>query len=443
MSLVNDMLKDLDKRSRGSVQPGSAGMAIDYSGNENSLSYLKIGLAVIVGILVGIASIYFLFSDPVPEIDPSLQAAQQIQNNSVIAESEVEEQIELPNSIIRARIAGGRETDTGFEVRIEVTEQVSYEILSRTDRQFQFLVREVAEIGNTAPIFNGMSVIQSSDGMLLSLNPGRSTEFLVYENAVGQLFTLTIEGFWSEPDSGVRNTQTSPGEDMQNVSESQPFLSGETSPDTDIVENNQQTLEPVRTTRELSLQDRDRNLSQQALRLAQDGELIEAYNVLYNFIGNNPEAHQSRNTLATLLFAQQEFLQVKVLVDEGLLLAPNHAGYKKIKARLYIREGDLDAAIRLLNSSPPAMADDTEYFELLSSLYQQNGEHRQAIEIYQELIRVDRMTGRWWTGLAISHEAMGNYGEALNSYQVAIQNENLDSRLRQYSQGRIRELSNP
>ncbi|MDC0598551.1 prepilin-type N-terminal cleavage/methylation domain-containing protein, partial [Gammaproteobacteria bacterium] len=65
----------------------------------------------------------------------------------------------------------------------------------------------------------------------------------------------------------------------------------------------------------------------------------------------------------------------EAVIDEGLLLAPNHSEYKKIKARLFMREGENLQALHLLENVPPVLADDVEYFELMASLNQQTNNH--------------------------------------------------------------------
>ena len=80
---------------------------------------------------------------------------------------------------------------------------------------------------------------------------------------------------------------------------------------------------------------------------------------------------------------------------------------------------------------------------VLSGPYQQGNLHAQAVATYQGLLRLDRQQGRWWTGLAISLEAQDKDDDALASYQAALQTRNLDANLRQFIQGRIRNLDLP
>ncbi|MDY6984274.1 MAG: tetratricopeptide repeat protein, partial [Pseudomonadota bacterium] len=199
----------------------------------------------------------------------------------------------------------------------------------------------------------------------------------------------------------------------------------------------------VRISRELSFEDRDRNNSQSALMLVQGGRMAEALQQLLTFLEENRAAHQSRETLAKLLLAQQAFAQADTVIDQGLEQVPNYAPFKKIKARLLMQNGDGPQALALLRNVPPSVAADPEYHELLATLYQQGNYHVQAIASYQDLLRTDRNQGRWWTGLGISLEAQNQLADARASYQQALQSPNLDANLRRFVQNRIANPGSP
>ncbi|MFT5321219.1 MAG: tetratricopeptide (TPR) repeat protein [Pseudohongiellaceae bacterium] len=448
MSLVNDMLRDLDKRKRGLHNSGQSRAVFDHADGAKKFPGKALAALIVAGVVLGVAGGLYLTGGSLPE---QIQRSSAVSGGNPIESVPVEtvSEILIETAVpITARIAGSRETDSGFEVRIEVSQEVSFEILSQTERRLQVLVRDVQQLGNTASVINTMTILQASDGVLLTIELDHMAEFLIYENLIGQLFALTIEGFWQDFSRGSSTSLTEQGggsnTDSELRQEGVQFENTLNNSDvsTDIADNNfnPESL-PQRTARVLSLQDRDRNVSQKALRLAQDGQVIQANNDLLGFISDNPEAHQARNTLATLLFAQQDYLEAEAIIDEGLVLAPNYSAYKKIKARILIMAGGLQDAIVLLKSSPPPVAEDVEYFELLASIYQQNNQHNAAIETYQDLLREDSAVGRWWTGMAISLESLGNGRDALNSYEAGLQVDNLDARLRQYSQARVRILS--
>lgn len=196
----------------------------------------------------------------------------------------------------------------------------------------------------------------------------------------------------------------------------------------------------VRTLRAPSFTERDRGVSRDGIRLAQRGQLLAAYEVLQAFIVHHPEAHISRETLITLLFAQQEHGRANRLLAEGLALAPHHGGYKKLQARLWVREGAIEDALALLLQAPPTLETDLEYHDLLASLRQQSGDHEGAVEVYQRLLAGAPGHARWWAAMAISLEALGRARDAITSYQQALRSQDLDPDLRRYSLRRIEVL---
>lgn len=447
MSLVNDMLRDLDRRRRSPVDQDQARKVLDVvmqrSGGVRKVIAIAAG-AVLAVVLAG----YFVINNSVPQPAPQVanSADMPLQPGGSGAAAPDMSVTAEPEPAVTARIAGERNRSNGFELRLEATSKVPFEVLSRTGRTVSVLLTGVGELSNRITSIEGATAAIAGEGLVVTVAVDRESDFVVYENSNAFTFAVVIEGFWKAMPEVTSARQESNDTSMDGNSGSATESIVRTSPpapaETAEAQNSRNAeTAPVRTQRELSLGERDRNASQQALRQAQNGQMQPAYTSLYEFLSANPEAHQSRNTLITLLYAQQQYDQVGLLVEEGLSLAPNQSSYKKMKARLLMMHGRYDEAITLLRNVPPAVAEDEEYHELLASLYQQNGNYAAAVTVYQELIRTDSSVGRWWTGMGISHESMGNIQEAVNSFEVAMQVPGLESSLRQYSRNRIRALS--
>lgn len=448
MSLVNDMLRDLDNRSRHPV--GNSHASLGYEGDVVSAfggrKILVVAAVATLGVLL--AGVWVL-GIGVPRAVPS--AVVDTPDTPLVARRADDlagAAAEAPEVLpaVTARIAGERNRANGFELRLESTAEVSFEVLTRSDRQVTILLAGITALSNRVTSLSGVSVELVAEGLQVGIVQDQDTDFVIYENSNAFTYAVVVEGFWKAPPEAVISDSGSVTQATDDVAMEPPTTAANVDAPAAVVraepprETNQAST-PVRTQRQLSLQDRDRNASQQALRAAQSGQMQTAYSSLYDFIGKNPEAHQSRNTLITLLFAQQQYEQVDLLVEEGLSLVPNHSSYKKMKGRLLMMEGRYPEAIALLRNVPPAVAEDREYHELLASLYQQTGDFATAIATYQDLIRTDNNVGRWWAGMGISHESLGNTREALNSFEVALQIPGLESNLRQYSRNRISNLS--
>jgi Tfp pilus assembly protein PilF len=180
---------------------------------------------------------------------------------------------------------------------------------------------------------------------------------------------------------------------------------------------------------------------QDALRLISNGRTEEAYTTLEQYIAENRYAHQSRETYAKLLMSQDRAEEANALIDVGLNLAPNHAGFKKVKARLLIGAGQIAEAVDVLISRAPDVSDDAEYHDLLASAQLSSRDYAGAIISYSGLVQYDGSQGKWWYGFAAAHDQLGNVALARQAYSRAMQYSNLSANLRRRSQERLGALN--
>lgn len=457
MSLVNDMLRDLDRRKRHTSDGASLSYGAAEKVNREFPKWLKQTAPVAIGLVFGLIAAVLFFGN-------SDDADTQIRNSAT--ELVAANNAQLPTQDNKSnQIASGAIsieepifTSRGYRVKIVSDEQFDFEIINRDEFGISLLLPGIESIENKVDKLPGFSVLNSSVGTNIYIETNDPTLFSVFEEMDNQSFgsAIVIEVEMTSTPGANSLIEESLGESLTAqdplpeslMPESEPIpvdnqeLDLALEPDTELSGNTIMETAPVRKPRELTFEERDQNVSQQASSQIQAGQLMSAYQILLEFIGENPEAHKSRVTLATLLFAQQEYGQANVVVDQGIALAPNFSGYKKIKSRILLLNNQPVESALVLEEFPPALKDDTEYFELLASSYQKSGEHLKAVKTYQDLIRHDSQQGRWWAALGISHEALGNAGDAVASYQAAMQLPNLESALRQYSQSRVRNLRN-
>lgn len=461
MSLVNDMLRDLNKRTPVSNQAARVHGAIQSS-IESKRPRIKVGLIVAGCLLAGLGAGYFYFETmgvqvvqvPLATVPQAVQPAPQAAAPATPAVATAQEPAvaeapepaaEVPAVEIVAEIRELALQPNGFTFIVETSEKTTFSVSDRSAFGLTLHIDGVDRYDRTGATAPGMSLLMVSDGLDIGIELEEAADFLVREDSETPEFDILITASYRALDVTAAD---SPAPEPQVEVITQP----ETPPPSAIASVPVQppivpSLEgersaPVRVNREPSLEDRDRNNSQGALILAQGGQMQEAYRQLRAFLEENPSAQQSRETLAKLLFAQQEYVQAGVVIDEGLTQLPNNAAFKKIKARLLMQENDPAQALTLLSSVPPTVAADTEYYELLGLLYQQASNHQAAVATYQELLRTDRQQGRWWTGLGISLQAQGMNADARAAYQAALQTNNLDRNLRQYIQSRMNNLGN-
>lgn len=187
-------------------------------------------------------------------------------------------------------------------------------------------------------------------------------------------------------------------------------------------------------------EERDTLAVQEALRLIAVSQKPEAFATLEQQLTDNQRAHLSRETYAKLLMNQGDNQLALNLVEQGLQLAPNHSGFKKVKARLLITAGDIESAVTLLMSRAPQVNTDLEYHEILASAQLASRDYRGAALSYTSLVQQDQSQGRWWYGFGASQEALGNEISARQAFVRALEKPNLSTNLRRRAQDRLNRL---
>ncbi|MBL4573775.1 MAG: hypothetical protein JKY86_11970 [Gammaproteobacteria bacterium] len=374
MSLVNNMLRDLDQRRKESSSSGGRVKLMpvtEYISDEGRgfLPYILLGMVLLTAALV-----YYWYV--VKQVSSEQQLDIQVRSpaSSLLVDSEQLIQ-EIEESIIL--------NEEALEHEQDVAE--STPALSR---------RSLASL-----VESRVSTVQS-EGNLLAENTALSPP----SNQV----VLEVESPAIEADPAL--VRSSP---IQSVKEAPKF-------------SNEQL---------------DTIAVQEALRQISDGNIEDANETLANFIAINRYAHQSRETYAKLLMSRGYLEQANTLIDVGIELAPNHSGFKKVKARLLMSVGEIAEAVSLLINRAPDIADDSEYHDLLASAQLSSRDFSGAVISYRGLVQHDQTQGKWWYGFAAAHDQLGNLGEARQAYSQAMQYSNLSANLRRRSQERLGALS--
>ncbi|MEQ8954998.1 MAG: hypothetical protein RL120_12780, partial [Gammaproteobacteria bacterium] len=232
----------------------------------------------------------------------------------------------------------------------------------------------------------------------------------------------------------------SPGNPEQQVTtEDELLVAEEIIPDVTlpIGEQGAAVAENIRTEVARTPEQQDTASVQDALRLIANNRMSDAFAVLEEAIADNRYAHQTRETYAKLLMSQGNVQGAASLVDAGLQLAPNHSGFKKVKARLLLNESNVAGAVDLLIRRAPEVSVDSEYHDILASAQLANRDYQGASVSYTSLVQFDQTQGKWWYGFAAAQDRLGNTRAARQAYARAMQQPNLSASLRQRSQERI------
>ncbi len=215
-------------------------------------------------------------------------------------------------------------------------------------------------------------------------------------------------------------------------------------PDEAVVSSRQESpAAPVHLKRihPLSIRDRARQLRGEALRLARRGDLDQAEDKLSKALSLEPRHVAARGALAGLMIQNGQLTQAAALLDRGLKLKPRSAALIELRARVYVMQGDNQRARMLLEEHAPTVSQDPEYHAMLAAVYQRLGDYDKAGAVYQQLVNEKPENGVWWLGLGLSMEATGRMAEARQAYEKAQGAKILSPTLRQFVKEKLSSFS--
>lgn len=179
----------------------------------------------------------------------------------------------------------------------------------------------------------------------------------------------------------------------------------------------------------------------QGVQAAARGNWDEAAARFAAALEEKPDMHGARSALADALLRTGRTSAAVRVLQQGLARAPGHLPFRKQYASLQLAAGQPAAALATLDAGPvPAVAAEPEWHALRAGLLQQTGALEAAAEAYRRLIEYDAGRGVWWAGLAISLDQLGAPAEALTAYRRAIQAGGLPPSLLAYANRRIEAL---
>lgn len=468
MSLINDMLRDLDKR-KAPEQEGNKGdsplpiPAVPLRANPiYRWIFWLIAIIAVSFLAAFLFKIYTAYNDRLQQTfaeKKAAQAALQPELQSQAAAEMANGQTILPVENPRTRVQSIDiiEFDNDARIEIELSAAVDHKVIKKGDLELliQLPNTELTQLLPSLaghPLINAIDVASEKGNLQLSVSLARQTTFQTYLLNKETHALLVIEllapkmAGTSIVDSGqvkplpdVQPDESRRGSEEQTSKETIAGLSSGSGAVADVTETRPSVF--AKTTREKSLAEKDREASQKALSSFRAGRAGEAIKQLNQMIDRYPQASLSRETLVVIYLKQQRYDEARRELAPALLISPDSSALIKLQARLLMANNAHDKALALLDRLKNENRDDQEYLSLLASLNQQQGEHVNAVNQYRDLLKMDPTQANWWIGQAISLEALGLQRDALQAYLQARRVPQIDARLKQYTEERIRALN--
>jgi len=179
---------------------------------------------------------------------------------------------------------------------------------------------------------------------------------------------------------------------------------------------------------------------QKAVKAWQMGDSAATRIALRNCLQLQPDHLKASELQVSLALRSGQRGKVIALLQGAIEKWPEHAKFRTSYATLLAAQGENEQARKVLDDTLPAAASNADYIALTAELEQRLGRNENAVRQYTKALRLRSGEGRWWSGLGIALEQLGEPQRALMAYRQALRDNRLAQKLKQFVQERSREL---
>jgi len=457
MSLINDMLRDLDKRKstypRHSGETDGARITPVLTADNSAAAHGWLWLIVVVGLLLLGVFLWQLYGHFEQRLEQRLDAIEaplvtipQPSAAEQVSQSDVQHGVTAAFAQILA--VDVQAVAQGARIEISLSAPVSHRVLRNGQQLIIDLpaTRLVQALPNLTdhPLISAADVLTHAGGTQLEVDVTRpisvQTSLLTQQGSQQPL--LVVELIVVAEELAILKGASPINRGA--VDAEKPIAAGnKTTENADAGSEAGGEIAPSfeKTTRQLSLIERDQQNNRLALQEMRAGQIQAAKQRLSALLNDYAQAHESRTTLVAMLLSQGAAGEAAKLLDVGLRLAPEQLAFIKLKARLLLSQQQAASALTLLNAQSKQAGSDPEFLSLLATASQRDGQHSRAVTLYQQLLKQNNQQPQWRIGQAISLEALSQKAEALQAYLQARRIPGISPALKAYAENRINQLN--
>lgn len=156
-----------------------------------------------------------------------------------------------------------------------------------------------------------------------------------------------------------------------------------------------------------------------AIQLYRQGRTGDAVSRLQQALRETPRQTVLRQTLLGIYIEQGLLDEALVLLKDGLELQPGRADWAMAAARIQVERGRTADAWETLQRHQASAGQNADYQGFAAVLLQYLKKPREAAQYYRAALRLKPQEARWWYALGSVLEADGQKAEARDAYQRA------------------------
>ena len=133
-----------------------------------------------------------------------------------------------------------------------------------------------------------------------------------------------------------------------------------------------------------------------AVNLVNQGRIAEGMDGFRRALEIDPGHEAARQTLVALLLETKRVDEAAVSLQEGLALNTENTGFAMLLARIMVESNDIPTALFVLQRHPAPPDRNPDFHAFAAALYQRLDRHKEAIEQYQTALGLAPSAGIWW-----------------------------------------------
>ncbi len=179
---------------------------------------------------------------------------------------------------------------------------------------------------------------------------------------------------------------------------------------------------------------------QDALYAVKIGNDAAAISQLISLLKIDPDYQDARTSLVALLIDHNDQAKAMQMIDAGLMLHPDYLPFVELKARVLVLKGKTKEAIALLQNASPPITENPDYYAFIAALYERDNDNQLAAKLYKQLLVLNDNNANWWLGLGVSLEKLNDKKGAVQAYNKALSEGQLNAESMTYLQSRLQTL---
>ena len=446
MSLINDVLKDLDNRHSNdqAMRRVNGRRPPPLQPVETSRWPVKaVAAGSVLGgfilVMLGFWSGLFETTQAnVPERNGNTISMPELAVKQPVAEvPQITQPQQVSDAMHAAKVSAVRvsKVSRGEKLELVLSRAVAHRLEERNDTRLTLslpdtLLQTHLPDMASSDLIDAIDIQQNDTDLVMQLSlagNGGSQTYLINETGATTLVIELFSAVVVDRDSDTANSTASIVED-QSVADS-----GEKPAP-------QPQAAFSKTTRQFSPEELDQRASDDAVELARRGQARTAVRDLKVFVQTAQTHRQASGTLATLLLSQGKLQQAQQVLVNARITYAEDVNLQKLLARILLEQGFNAQALAVLDETQMAVMD-VEHLALRASLQQRTGAHAAAVASYDQLLSQHGAMASWLVGRAISLEALGRGEDARATYQQALRISEIDATLKNYANERLRVLN--